>query len=617
MDANYTSFSVFAHQVVACQDSSRYFLVVRPNKDGLQPTYLGIAFSERESSSSFISLIGDYRSPPENTTVPKSGSLTSSQANVSTPPNLDSAIKYYKVNHLEEWEKIGDGFYDPGRMPSPAPEKLPSLEEVRKSTATREVILINRQDDPKLERIFKIAKNLVTRFPTNETKIRILALHVANMLGGSGSDAVTLSIADLTEIKKRLKSNVVPIGEITHGTERHRALLFKYLCDNLSPSIPCVLTRHSQYNPEEGTSTLSFKAIHDDVINLVPSGSDIYHMKIVDLFEDPGRLRSLKSKVGGGGGGGGGASPQTPVNKDRPRSSFPARRHTEALKHHPTFRRLDLPDLLNEPLMYYEKLGQGAYGSVYRCSIGPVICAAKVYQKGSISPQVESNLLRESKILTNLHHPNIVRCVGYENSDAQFLIFFEYCSQGTLWDLMYRHRIQSLPFTLHEICHYALNVASGLEYLHFRNVFHRDIKSANILIDGDPNNEPLCVVKLTDFGLSTHQLANSAAVGTLEYMAPEIIKGQSSFDWAKADVWSFGMLLVELVILDAPYVGLSEESKSQHIQAGKMPSEFPEDTPAWPLISKCVVTDATKRSSAKDLIQTILTLMPQQPEVPK
>jgi len=263
------------------------------------------------------------------------------------------------------------------------------------------------------------------------------------------------------------------------------------------------------------------------------------------------------------------------------------------------FRKMEMPDMSTEPLFLFELLGEGSSSVVHRCSVGGFICAAKKLKK---PPQNEA-LIKEVNLLLGLFHPNIIQCFGYDNSNQSFTILLELCHKGTLWNLMHQRKAYR-PFEPQEINHYLGNVARGIYYLHCHNIFHRDIKSANVLIDGD--REPYPVVKLSDFGLSTtRQLANTLA-GTPQYMAPEILKGQYStnlsYSAEKADVWSFGMLVIELLTLDAPYPDMTDIQILDDTSHGKLPNNLPPHT-FHQLLKMCVVVEPSFRATAKQLVQ--------------
>ena len=108
-----------------------------------------------------------------------------------------------------------------------------------------------------------------------------------------------------------------------------------------------------------------------------------------------------------------------------------------------------------------------------------------------IKKSIES-LQREIELLKELDHDNIVRYLGYENKDNTFNVFLEYISGGSISSCL----VKCGKFPENIARSFAAQILCGLEYLHDRNIIHRDIKGANILITGDG------AVKITDFGIS-------------------------------------------------------------------------------------------------------------------
>ena len=103
-----------------------------------------------------------------------------------------------------------------------------------------------------------------------------------------------------------------------------------------------------------------------------------------------------------------------------------------------------------------------------------------------------------------------------------------------------------------DFCKYVCyRVLLGLKYLHDRHILHRDIKSDNILVSFDG------AIKLADFGyatqLTTQQNSRKSKVGTVCWMAPEIITGKHLYD-NKIDIWSFGIFVIELANGEPPYI---------------------------------------------------------------
>ena len=165
-------------------------------------------------------------------------------------------------------------------------------------------------------------------------------------------------------------------------------------------------------------------------------------------------------------------------------------------------------------------------------------------------------LWNEVRILASLTHPHIVRYLHASQHFTQpgchageLKIFMEYADGGTLAAAVRRQRKQRTPFTSVQVQRWAGQLAGALQYVHSREVLHRDVKSANVFLSGAGD------VKLGDFGvarpLSTFTHFASTIVGTPYSLAPEVCSGsQYAFP---ADVWAVGVVLYELLTLERPF----------------------------------------------------------------
>ncbi|KAJ1428711.1 Serine/threonine-protein kinase, active site [Sesbania bispinosa] len=177
-------------------------------------------------------------------------------------------------------------------------------------------------------------------------------------------------------------------------------------------------------------------------------------------------------------------------------------------------------------------IGRGGFGSVYYAELRNEKAAIK-----KMDMQASKEFLAELKVLTHVHHLNLVRLIGYCVEGSLFLVY-EYIENGNLRrdPLSWPARVQI-----------ALDAARGLEYIHEHTVpvyIHRDIKSANILIDKNFRGKvaDFGLTKLTEYGSSSLQ---TRLVGTFGYMPPEYAQyGEVS---PKIDVYAFGVVLYELV----------------------------------------------------------------------
>jgi len=154
--------------------------------------------------------------------------------------------------------------------------------------------------------------------------------------------------------------------------------------------------------------------------------------------------------------------------------------------------------------------------------------------------------------LTKLEHRNIVRYFGFVATPPMHCLVLEYCDGGDLCERL-KH-----PIPPGFVLKVAGGIASALAYLHERRLMHRDIKSANVLLESDG-----ITPKLTDFGVATvlpdqtiaphgHNSRHlTAETGTYRWMAPEVITHQPYS--ASADIYSFSMVLYELITHHAPF----------------------------------------------------------------
>ncbi|CAL5073406.1 unnamed protein product [Urochloa decumbens] len=187
------------------------------------------------------------------------------------------------------------------------------------------------------------------------------------------------------------------------------------------------------------------------------------------------------------------------------------------------------------------KIGQGGFGSVYYAELRGEKAAIK-----KMDTEATQEFLAELKVLTHVHHLNLVRLIGYCVESCLFLVY-EFIENGNLSQHLHGTGYEPLSWTSR--VRIALDAARGLEYIHEHTVpvyVHRDIKSANILIDKDFR------AKVADFGLTklaeigtASQSLPTRVVGTFGYMPPEYARyGEVS---PKVDVYAFGIVLYELI----------------------------------------------------------------------
>lgn len=228
------------------------------------------------------------------------------------------------------------------------------------------------------------------------------------------------------------------------------------------------------------------------------------------------------------------------------------------------------------------KLGHGAYGTVYKAQhiTTKEVLAIKAVQVEE--DEFIEDYMTEINLVQNLSHKNIVKCYGFEkrvnreessnnafrrrikSQRCELMIFLEYCSNGSLKDMMCDETIFPGKFIPENLAKgYIKQTLEGLKYLHDQGVIHRDIKCANLLVSSNEN-----IIKLADFGIST-QITNTlksgvrkgnegvamTCIGSPNWMAPEILLGQGAT--SKSDVWSLGSTLVEMLTGKPPFYNLN------------------------------------------------------------
>lgn len=199
-------------------------------------------------------------------------------------------------------------------------------------------------------------------------------------------------------------------------------------------------------------------------------------------------------------------------------------------------------------------LGEGSYGPVYKAVMpaGEVV-AVKVL--ASNSKQGEHEFYTEVSLLGRLHHRNLVNLVGYCVDKGQRILIYEFMSNGSLANLLYGED-ENQTLNWDERLQIALDISYGIQYLHdgaVPPVVHRDLKSANILLDGSMR------AKVADFGLSREETfdgRNSGLKGTYGYIDPAYI-ATNQFT-LKSDIYSFGIILFELITAIHPHQNLME-----------------------------------------------------------
>jgi sterile alpha motif and leucine zipper-containing kinase AZK len=259
------------------------------------------------------------------------------------------------------------------------------------------------------------------------------------------------------------------------------------------------------------------------------------------------------------------------------------------------------PRIPRSDLEVQDQLGCGSFGSVYR---GIWRCDGK---EQIVALKKVFMLEKEVDILSQIRHRNIIRFFGVSQANPDFYIVTEYAEHGCLYEYLHNDSAE-LPFDL--ILQWALQIAHGVHYLHFEapaTIIHRDLKSKNIVLSTGYSDQIIC--KLCDFGTSkdlTHSFTRPTWAGTAAWMSPEIISQKEGITTA-TDVWSYAVVLWELVSREVPYKGLTEfkiySIITQHGERLVIPETCPQKLAN--LLKNCWYSNPKDRIDMKQIISEL------------
>ncbi|KPV71855.1 uncharacterized protein RHOBADRAFT_66998 [Rhodotorula graminis WP1] len=245
-----------------------------------------------------------------------------------------------------------------------------------------------------------------------------------------------------------------------------------------------------------------------------------------------------------------------------------------------------------------KKVGQGASGSVFVAKV--LADGAKVAIKQmDLSHQPRKELIvNEILVMKESHHPNIVNFLdSFLVAGTELWVVMEYMEGGALTDI-----IDSNTLEEDQISCISNETCRGLEHLHAQSIIHRDIKSDNVLLDAQGH------VKITDFGfcakLTDQKSKRATMVGTPYWMAPEVVK-QKEYG-AKVDIWSLGIMAIEMIENEPPYLD-EEPLKALYLIATngtptlKKPEKLSKELKNF--LAVCLCVDVKSRATADELLQ--------------
>ncbi|XP_077996541.1 mitogen-activated protein kinase kinase kinase 9-like [Glandiceps talaboti] len=274
-------------------------------------------------------------------------------------------------------------------------------------------------------------------------------------------------------------------------------------------------------------------------------------------------------------------------------------------------RKADVPfEISFNELTLSEVIGVGGFGKVFRGLWRDEEVAVKAARQDpdeEISVTIE-NVRQEAKLFWLLSHPNIIQLKGVCMQPPNLCLVLEYARGGALNRILSGGR--RIPPDI--LVDWALQIARGMNYLHNEApvpLIHRDLKSSNVLLSEKLDNTDLSnkTLKITDFGLAReiYKTTRMSAAGTYAWMAPEVIKA-STFSKG-SDVWSYGVLLWELLTGELPYKGIDGLAVAYGVAVNKLTLPIPSTCPLpfSRIMEDCWNADAHERPSFREILDQL------------
>ncbi|XP_034897845.1 serine/threonine-protein kinase STY46 isoform X1 [Populus alba] len=257
-------------------------------------------------------------------------------------------------------------------------------------------------------------------------------------------------------------------------------------------------------------------------------------------------------------------------------------------------------------LKFENQVASGSYGDLYKGTYCSQEVAIKILKPERVNSDLQKEFAQEVYIMRKVRHKNVVQFIGACTKPPSLCIVTEFMYGGSVYDYLHKHRG---VFKLPNLLKVAIDVSKGMDYLHQNNIIHRDLKAANLLMD---ENE---VVKVADFGVARVKAQTgimTAETGTYRWMAPEVIE-HKPYDH-KADVFSFGIVLWELLTGKIPYEYLTPlQAAVGVVQKGLRPT-IPKNTQPKlaELLEKCWQQDPALRPDFSEIIEILQQIAKEQ-----
>ncbi|KAJ4838437.1 hypothetical protein Tsubulata_021120 [Turnera subulata] len=255
------------------------------------------------------------------------------------------------------------------------------------------------------------------------------------------------------------------------------------------------------------------------------------------------------------------------------------------------------------------ELGSGTFGTVYFGKWRGTDVAIKRIKnscfcgRSSEQERLIKDFWREARILSTLHHPNVLAFYGIvpDGPDGTMATVTEYLVDGSLRRVLQK---KGRALDRRKKLAIALDAAFGMEYLHVKDIIHFDLKCDNLLVNLKDSHRPVC--KVADFGLSKikrNTLVSGGVRGTLPWMAPELLDGNSNRVSEKVDVFSFGVAMWEIQTGEEPYADMHCGAIIGGIVSNTLRPPIPANCdPEWrKLMEECWSFDPESRPSFTEI----------------
>ncbi|XP_024990418.1 serine/threonine-protein kinase STY46-like isoform X1 [Cynara cardunculus var. scolymus] len=245
------------------------------------------------------------------------------------------------------------------------------------------------------------------------------------------------------------------------------------------------------------------------------------------------------------------------------------------------------------------KVASGSYGDLYKGTYRSQEVAIKVLKAERIDTDMQKEFAQEVYIMRKIRHKNVVQFIGACTKPSSLCIVTEFMSGGSVYDYLHK---QKGTFKLPILLKVAIDISRGMDYLHQNNIIHRDLKAANLLMDEND------VVKVADFGVARVKAQTgvmTAETGTYRWMAPEVIE-HKPYDH-KADVFSFGVVLWELLTGKLPYEYLTPVQAAIGVVQKNLRPTIPKNTQPklTELLGRCWQKDPSLRPDFTEIIDIL------------